>query len=289
MNREIVPGGVYPIQGDVESTAGSSVVTVVGLEGIPMPPAFPSGGEVLTYDGSSNTLLLEQPVQQIELETNGTANSTQTLLNIVAGTNVTITNVAGTTTINSTGGGSGGSGFTTKSIVTGSRSFGTVFTNSSGATMFVIAIGQNTGSSGDYKLEGFTGGSIDAADTGTSTIAGATVAVSFMVLAGETYEVVITALSGSPTVLLNTWTEWTGTGGSGANFADAEVPGGLINSSNVTFTLAHSPSPALSLNLFLNGIWQAQGASHDYTLTGSTITMTTAPSTSSMLYASYRF
>jgi hypothetical protein len=40
------------------------------------------------------------------LETNGTINSNQSLLNIAQGTNVTITNVSGTTTINASGGAS---------------------------------------------------------------------------------------------------------------------------------------------------------------------------------------
>src|SRR5277367_3863122 len=108
MNREITGGGgasVYPLVGDVQSTAGQGPVTVIGLQNIPVSVSFPTGGEVLTYDGPSNNLLLEAPVQQIELQTNGTPNSTQALLNIAAGTNVAITEAAGTVTISSTGGG----------------------------------------------------------------------------------------------------------------------------------------------------------------------------------------
>lgn len=108
MNREIVGGGgaaVYPLVGDVKSTAGQGPVAVVGIQNIPVVPSFPTGGEVLTYDGTSNTLSLEAPVQQIELETNGTPNSTQTLLNIAEGTNITITETAGTVTINSSASG----------------------------------------------------------------------------------------------------------------------------------------------------------------------------------------
>lgn len=54
-----------------------------------------------------------------------------------------------------------------------------------------------------------------------------------------------------------------------------EVPSGTVNSVNVTFTLAHIPSPASSLQLQLGRQPQIQGT--DYTLSGATITYTTAP------------
>src|SRR5258708_7768677 len=81
-------------------------------------------------------------------------------------------------------------------------------------------------------------------------------------------------------------------GGAGPNigqrFADSETPGGATNGSNTSFTLASSPNPALSLLLFLSKSLQIQGT--DYTLSGSTITMTVAPSggTTSFL-AWYRY
>jgi hypothetical protein len=58
MNREIaLPGGagIYPISGDVASTAGNPQVRVIGLQGVPITnPGF-SGGEFLEYDINSNT------------------------------------------------------------------------------------------------------------------------------------------------------------------------------------------------------------------------------------------
>lgn len=60
------------------------------------------------------------------------------------------------------------------------------------------------------------------------------------------------------------------------NFADAETPGGTINGSNTAFTLAFAPSPAASLQLFLNGQLLKPGGV-DYTLSGLNITMVTAP------------
>lgn len=71
-------------------------------------------------------------------------------------------------------------------------------------------------------------------------------------------------------------------------FADAEVPTGLINSSNTSYTLAHTPSPALSVKLFKNGQELIAGGA-DYSLATATITMTTAPATGDTLIAFYRY
>ena len=76
--------------------------------------------------------------------------------------------------------------------------------------------------------------------------------------------------------------------GSATNFADGETPGGTINGTNVTFTLASAPNPAASLRLFRNGLLVAPGV--EYTLTGSSITFTTArtPQSGDSLAAYYR-
>lgn len=74
-------------------------------------------------------------------------------------------------------------------------------------------------------------------------------------------------------------------GSSSVVFADDETPTGLVNSSNVTFTLALTPSPAASLKLYDNGVLQIQGT--DYTIAGATITFTSAPSTGDLLVAYY--
>lgn len=56
----------------------------------------------------------------------------------------------------------------------------------------------------------------------------------------------------------------------GTYFVYAEVPTGIINGSNVTFTLANTPAPTNSLMLVLQGVYQIQGT--HYTLSGTTIT-----------------
>lgn len=71
------------------------------------------------------------------------------------------------------------------------------------------------------------------------------------------------------------------------NFADNETPAGTIDGVNVTFTLAHSPSPTGSLQLYQNGLLLIQGT--HYTLAGSTITLSVAPSVGDNLDAYYRY
>ncbi len=79
-----------------------------------------------------------------------------------------------------------------------------------------------------------------------------------------------------------------GTGAS-ANFADAEIPGGVANGTNLGFSLAAAPNPASSLQLYKNGVLlQLNG---DYSLSGSTITFVSAavtPQSGDKIMANYR-
>jgi len=68
---------------------------------------------------------------------------------------------------------------------------------------------------------------------------------------------------------------------------DKEIPTGLINGSNVTFTLANTPILG-SEHLYRNGILQEEGAGNDYTISGATITYLTAPLTGDKLRVTYR-
>lgn len=72
-----------------------------------------------------------------------------------------------------------------------------------------------------------------------------------------------------------------------SNFKDKEVPTGSINGSNVTFTLASTPVSG-SERVYLNGVALRVGAGNDYTITTSTITMTTAPVSGDYLQVDYR-
>ncbi len=71
------------------------------------------------------------------------------------------------------------------------------------------------------------------------------------------------------------------------HFADNETPAGLVDGVNKVFTLAHAPSPAASLQLYL-GVIQWDGG-HDYTLVGNTITFVNAPMPGSGPLAWYRW
>lgn len=84
-----------------------------------------------------------------------------------------------------------------------------------------------------------------------------------------------------------TYTQDTSTGLTAANFVDKEIPSGSINGSNTAFTLANTPV-AGSEHLYLNGVLQESGAGNDYTISGASVTMLTAPNTGEKLRASYR-
>ena len=73
----------------------------------------------------------------------------------------------------------------------------------------------------------------------------------------------------------------------GATLVDGEIPTGLINSSNTTYTLANTPSPATSLKVYLNGV--RQRLTTDYTLATATITMTEAPTTGDNILVDYTY
>ena len=66
---------------------------------------------------------------------------------------------------------------------------------------------------------------------------------------------------------------------------EQEVPSGTVNGSNTAFTLSSEPTASKSLLLFLNGLSLVQGV--DYTISTTSITMTTAPANGQSLYAWY--
>ena len=71
-------------------------------------------------------------------------------------------------------------------------------------------------------------------------------------------------------------------------FVDNETPTGACNNSNQTFTLAHTPSPATSLQLFYNGQLTIAGGA-DYTLATATITSVFTCKSGDVLEAAYRY
>lgn len=80
-----------------------------------------------------------------------------------------------------------------------------------------------------------------------------------------------------------------GGGGAGSSFADGEVPVGTVNGVNTTFTLASTPSPAGSLELYRNGLLMRQGSDYQITTNVITFFLASVPQTGDLLVASYRF
>lgn len=76
------------------------------------------------------------------------------------------------------------------------------------------------------------------------------------------------------------------TSSSSVEFVDGEVPSGSINGTNTIFILAYTPISG-SVHLFLNGQRQ-HTTNNDYSITGSTITYTTAPPPGSFHCVDYR-
>lgn len=64
-----------------------------------------------------------------------------------------------------------------------------------------------------------------------------------------------------------------------------ETPSGTINGSNTAFSLAHTPQENEAVQLFLDSLFLIEGT--DYTLSGVSITMTSAPVLGQSLKAQY--
>jgi Flp pilus assembly protein TadG len=64
-----------------------------------------------------------------------------------------------------------------------------------------------------------------------------------------------------------------------------EIPVGTVNGSNTSFTLTYTPNPTNSLNVYVNG--QRLSVTTDFTLSGATLTLNTAPITGSILVVEY--
>ena len=72
-----------------------------------------------------------------------------------------------------------------------------------------------------------------------------------------------------------------------SDITNKETPSGTVNGSNTSFTLTFAPVSSDSLDLYLDGILLR--LTTDYTISGTTITMGTAPATGQFLYASYQY
>lgn len=100
-------------------------------------------------------------------------------------------------------------------------------------------------------------------------------------LAGTTGQVLTSQGGSTPPI----WTTPSG-GGSSINFADEEVPSGLLNSLNSTFVLSHTPVSG-SIKVYLRGLRLKNG--DDYTISGNVITMIIIPDSGDNFVVDYRY
>lgn len=152
----------------------------------------------------------------------------------------------------------------------------------------VLCKNQTTGSQNGIWIVA-TGSWTRATDMASSSqaLSGLAVIISEGTVAADTMWFLSTNDPITLAVTALTFTQFTGGGLASGNFVDRETPAGTINGSNVTFTLANTPTGG-SEHLYLNGILQDSGAGNDYTISGLTITYLTAPVSGDKLRCSYR-
>lgn len=66
---------------------------------------------------------------------------------------------------------------------------------------------------------------------------------------------------------------------------EQETPTGLVNGSNTVYLIPSVPHSNKAVMVFINGLMQRQGI--EYTISGSTITMTQAPLTGQDIFIFY--
>lgn len=139
---------------------------------------------------------------------------------------------------------------------------------------------------------GTTGSALDVFSTvyETATIGAATIdslTMPAFTTAGVLHNSSAGVISSS---LVNLTTDVTGVlpaANGGAGTQTQEVPSGTVNNSNVTFTLAHTPSSSLAVRLYIDDLFQRQAV--NYTISGTTITMSVAPTFGQTIDAVYNY
>jgi hypothetical protein len=73
----------------------------------------------------------------------------------------------------------------------------------------LMVTGSVLGGSGDSRITASWGSGLSVSNTTTTTVAGGTDGITFMVPAGQSYNVLYTGISGSPSLALQKWIECT--------------------------------------------------------------------------------
>lgn len=79
---------------------------------------------------------------------------------------------------------------------------------------------------------------------------------------------------------------WAAATGGGGTYTANETPSGSVNSSNTSYTLAHTPVSG-TVSVYLNGLYQVPSV--DYTISSGTITYSSAPFTGDSLRVIYQY
>jgi len=282
--------------GDPYLVAGTNVSLSTGSNGavtISAPSVVSNASPFLlrSADGSlPNSLVLTHGVG-IDIIEDGFGNF-EIIADLVAGDNISITELpGGEYEIASTGGGGGADPAAQYLVLsaTGSLSAERVFTAGTGLqatdggsggayTLFVrddvVATISGSTFNGPVKFQQGLSGSLTRLLDGSSYLrAGSNVTIT-------------TGSNGSVTIAS------TGGGGGSTQISMSEAVSGSINGSNKVFTVANAPSPTSSLMLFYNGQLLTQGAGEDYTLSSTTITFeaaVSAPESGSTILATYSY
>lgn len=80
-----------------------------------------------------------------------------------------------------------------------------------------------------------------------------------------------------------------GSGGILPQFADSEIPVGVIDGSNTSFLLSFAPVPAASLELYRNGLLMKPGVDYGISLRTVTFFVASTPQAGDLLQANYRY
>jgi hypothetical protein len=149
----------------------------------------------------------------------------------------------------------------------------------------ILIKNQSSGQENGIYTVNVSGAPTRSTDADTATdIADAVVYVSVGTVNADTgWKLVTDSITLGTTPLV--FTSLTGSGNlTSGNFVTRETPSGTINGSNVSFTLAFTPTVGTE-TVYLNGL--EQNLTTDYTISGSTITYGVAPISGDILRVSY--
>lgn len=164
-------------------------------------------------------------------------------------------------------------------------SVGTTFdTDSNTNTLTNKSISGSTNTLTNISLTASVTGILPVANGGTGA---SSLTANNVILGNGTSAVTFVAPGTSGNVLTSNGTTWTSAAATGGGTATQETPTGACNGSNTSFTLANTPTSNASVSLYQSGLILVQGAGKDYTISSSTITLTTACADGQNLYAVY--